>query len=229
MRFAARCKTAARACLRIMAWSRWVSISARAVWLRAHEVEVLARQYLLACQLGAPPLLSGRADGRGAGKVQDVWQTQGKPSISDACLKEVVGSHRSEEILQRRQLWLWSSARFDGWDVLGKSTCAVRYGVRQPRLPVCSKSDNSSTSSSSTGSASEAASAPASAPVANAAGGKTKIGFSVSTLNNAFFVGLTAGVEKGAKEQGLRSRADQCERRRAAAGQRRHQSSEPVA
>ena len=31
---------------------------ARAVWL-AHEVEVLARQYLLACQLGAPPLLSG--------------------------------------------------------------------------------------------------------------------------------------------------------------------------
>jgi len=30
---------------------------ARAVWL-AHEVEVLARQYLLACQLGAPPLLS---------------------------------------------------------------------------------------------------------------------------------------------------------------------------
>jgi len=30
---------------------------ARAVWL-AHEVEVLARQYLLACQLGPPPLLS---------------------------------------------------------------------------------------------------------------------------------------------------------------------------
>ena len=30
---------------------------ARAVWL-AHEVEVLAKQYLLACQLGAPPLLS---------------------------------------------------------------------------------------------------------------------------------------------------------------------------
>jgi len=30
---------------------------ANAVWL-AHEVEVLARQYLLACQLGPPPLLS---------------------------------------------------------------------------------------------------------------------------------------------------------------------------
>jgi len=30
---------------------------AHAVWL-AHEVEVLARQYLLACQLGPPPLLS---------------------------------------------------------------------------------------------------------------------------------------------------------------------------
>jgi ribose transport system substrate-binding protein len=96
----------------------------------------------------------------------------------------------------------WSSARFDGWDVLGKSTCAVLL-CAAAALAGCSKSDNSSTSSSSTGSASEAASAPASAPVANAAGGKTKIGFSVSTLNNAFFVGLKAGVEKGAKEQGF--------------------------
>jgi L-fuculose-phosphate aldolase len=29
----------------------------RALWL-AHEVEVLAKQYLLACQLGTPPVLS---------------------------------------------------------------------------------------------------------------------------------------------------------------------------
>jgi ribose transport system substrate-binding protein len=41
------------------------------------------------------------------------------------------------------------------------------------------------------------------APASGAGGGKTKIGFSVSTLNNAFFVGLKLGVEKGAKEQGF--------------------------
>jgi L-fuculose-phosphate aldolase len=33
---------------------------ARALWL-ANEVEVLAQQYLLACQLGTPPLLSDEA------------------------------------------------------------------------------------------------------------------------------------------------------------------------
>ncbi|GAB2878816.1 ribose ABC transporter substrate-binding protein RbsB [Paraburkholderia jirisanensis] len=46
------------------------------------------------------------------------------------------------------------------------------------------------------------ASAPAAAPAAGN-GGKPKIGFSVSTLNNAFFVGLKLGVEKGSKEQGF--------------------------
>lgn len=92
----------------------------------------------------------------------------------------------------------WSSARFDGWDVLGKPTCAVLL-CAAAALAGCSKSDNSSTSTTS----GQAASAPASAPVANASGGKTKVGFSVSTLNNAFFVGLKAGVEKGAKEQGF--------------------------
>jgi len=92
----------------------------------------------------------------------------------------------------------WSSARFDGWDVFGKPTCAVLL-CAAAALAGCSKSDNSSTSTTS----GQAASAPASAPVANASGGKTKVGFSVSTLNNAFFVGLKAGVEKGAKEQGF--------------------------
>ncbi|HMC47340.1 MAG TPA: class II aldolase/adducin family protein, partial [Caballeronia sp.] len=33
---------------------------ARALWL-ANEVEVLAQQYLLACQLGTPPVLSDEA------------------------------------------------------------------------------------------------------------------------------------------------------------------------
>jgi ribose transport system substrate-binding protein len=81
---------------------------------------------------------------------------------------------------------------------LGKPTCAVLL-CAAAALAGCSKSDNSSTSTTS----GQAASAPASAPVANASGGKTKVGFSVSTLNNAFFVGLKAGVEKGAKEQGF--------------------------
>ncbi|MEA3127717.1 MAG: L-fuculose-phosphate aldolase, partial [Caballeronia sp.] len=33
---------------------------ARALWL-ANEVEVLAQQYLLACQIGTPPVLSDEA------------------------------------------------------------------------------------------------------------------------------------------------------------------------
>ncbi|WP_244829678.1 sugar ABC transporter substrate-binding protein [Caballeronia sp. TF1N1] len=97
----------------------------------------------------------------------------------------------------------WNSARFDGWGTFGKSTGAV-FLCAAAALSGCSKSDNSSTASSSGASSSEAASAPASAPApAAAAGGKAKIGFSIATLNNAFFVGLKAGVEKGAKEQGF--------------------------
>jgi ribose transport system substrate-binding protein len=96
----------------------------------------------------------------------------------------------------------WSSARFDSWGTVGKSAGALVLCAAA--LAGCSKSDNSSSSgSSSAASASSAASVPASAPAAAAAtsGGKSKIGFSIATLNNAFFVGLKAGVERGAKEQ----------------------------
>jgi len=86
----------------------------------------------------------------------------------------------------------WSSARFDGWDVLGKPTCAVLL-CAAAALAGCSKSDNSSTSTTS----GQAASAPASAPVANASGGKTKVGFSVSTLNNAFLCRPEGGRGEG--------------------------------
>jgi ribose transport system substrate-binding protein len=69
-------------------------------------------------------------------------------------------------------------------------------------LAGCSKSE--SPSSSGTAASDAGASAPAAmASAAPAAGGKTKIGFSVSTLNNAFFVGLKLGVEKGSKDQGF--------------------------
>jgi ribose transport system substrate-binding protein len=68
-------------------------------------------------------------------------------------------------------------------------------------LAGCSKSE--SPSSSGTAASDAGASAPAVASAAPAAGGKTKIGFSVSTLNNAFFVGLKLGVEKGSKDQGF--------------------------
>jgi ribose transport system substrate-binding protein len=98
----------------------------------------------------------------------------------------------------------WSSARFDSWGTFGKSTGAALL-CAAAALSGCSKSDNSSSTSSTNAAsgANAAASAPASAPAATSAGGKTKIGFSIATLNNAFFVGLKAGVERGAKDQGF--------------------------
>jgi L-fuculose-phosphate aldolase len=48
---------------------------ARAVWL-AHEVEVLARQYLLALQIGAPPVLSDRQ----MDEVLEKFKTYGRRS-----------------------------------------------------------------------------------------------------------------------------------------------------
>ncbi|MDR5733815.1 class II aldolase/adducin family protein [Caballeronia sp. LZ025] len=50
----------------------------RAVWL-AHEVEVLARQYLLALQLGAPPVLTGEQ----MHEVLERFKTYGKRSKDD--------------------------------------------------------------------------------------------------------------------------------------------------
>ncbi|WP_250526707.1 L-fuculose-phosphate aldolase [Caballeronia sp. GAWG2-1] len=52
---------------------------ARAVWL-AHEVEVLAKQYLLACQLGAPPLLSEEQ----MDEVLEKFKTYGKRDKKDS-------------------------------------------------------------------------------------------------------------------------------------------------
>ena len=52
---------------------------ARALWL-AHEVEVLAKQYLLACQLGTPPVLS---DGQ-MNEVVDKFRNYGPRRTKDA-------------------------------------------------------------------------------------------------------------------------------------------------
>lgn len=71
-------------------------------------------------------------------------------------------------------------------------------------LAGCSKSESPAPSSSGSAASDAGAAAPApaaSAPAAAAAGGKQKIGFSIATLNNAFFVGLKLGVEKGVKTQ----------------------------
>jgi ribose transport system substrate-binding protein len=76
----------------------------------------------------------------------------------------------------------------------------------------CSKSESPSSGQAATGAsapeaaastpaATAAAAAPAS-PAAPAAGAM-KVGFSIATLNNAFFVGLKSGVERGAKSQGF--------------------------
>lgn len=96
----------------------------------------------------------------------------------------------------------WHSGRFDTWSTFGASTGTVVL-CAAAALSGCSKSE----SPSSTTAASDAAVSPAAmasaAPAATPAAGKTKIGFSVSTLNNAFFVGLKLGVEKGAKDQGF--------------------------
>ena len=97
----------------------------------------------------------------------------------------------------------WNSGRFDAWGKFG-ATAGTVVLCAAAVLTGCSKSE--SPSSSSTAASDAGASAPAamaSAAPAASAGGKTKIGFSVSTLNNAFFVGLKLGVEKGAKDQGF--------------------------
>jgi L-fuculose-phosphate aldolase len=51
---------------------------ARAVWL-AHEVEVLAKQYLLALQIGAPPLLSDEQ----MDEVLEKFKTYGRRNTED--------------------------------------------------------------------------------------------------------------------------------------------------
>jgi len=103
----------------------------------------------------------------------------------------------------------WNTARFDRWTTRGASTSATLLLCAAAALSGCSKNESSSGStaaSDASASAAAMANAPASAPAAAPAagnGGKPKIGFSVSTLNNAFFVGLKLGVEKGSKEQGF--------------------------
>ena len=95
----------------------------------------------------------------------------------------------------------WNSGRFDRWGTLGASTGTVVLCVAAA-LSGCSKSESPSASTAASDTAASPASVASAAPVA-AAGGKPKIGFSVSTLNNAFFVGLKLGVEKGAKDEGF--------------------------
>jgi ribose transport system substrate-binding protein len=101
----------------------------------------------------------------------------------------------------------WSSAGFDRWAAprarMGVSVGAVVLAFAA-MLGGCSKSESPGSSDASSGAA--AANAPASAPAqadAAPAGGKLKVGFSIATLNNAFFVGLKNGVERGAKQQGF--------------------------
>ena len=105
----------------------------------------------------------------------------------------------------------WSSARFDGWARFGASASTVVL-CAVAALGGCSKSESPSSgqaasgasapeAAASTPAATAAAAAPAS-PAAPAAGAM-KVGFSIATLNNAFFVGLKSGVERGAKAQGF--------------------------
>ncbi|CAB3773161.1 sugar ABC transporter substrate-binding protein [Paraburkholderia humisilvae] len=103
----------------------------------------------------------------------------------------------------------WNAARFDRWTSLGAPMGAALLCVAAV-LGGCSKSE--SPSSGSTAASDTSASGAALANAAPAAsggesgggsGGMKKIGFSVSTLNNAFFVGLKLGVEKGSKTEGF--------------------------
>ena len=102
----------------------------------------------------------------------------------------------------------WNSARFNGWSSLGAPAGAGLLCLAAA-LSGCSKSESPSSgtaaSDASASGAAVASAAPAAAPAAAAssAGGKTKVGFSIATLNNAFFVGLKLGVEKGSKDQGF--------------------------
>jgi ribose transport system substrate-binding protein len=88
----------------------------------------------------------------------------------------------------------WNSDRFDRWSKVGVSTGALVL-CAAAALSGCSKSETSTTASTNAGASA--------APAADAGGGKVKVGFSASTLNNAFFVGLKSGVEKGTKAQGF--------------------------
>ncbi|MCG5072170.1 sugar ABC transporter substrate-binding protein [Paraburkholderia tagetis] len=97
----------------------------------------------------------------------------------------------------------WSSAGFDGWVARGArmgTTAGVAMFAAAAMLAGCSKTESPKTSATDSGTA--LASAPAQAAAAPA-GGKMKVGFSIATLNNAFFVGLKSGVERGAKQQGF--------------------------
>jgi len=107
----------------------------------------------------------------------------------------------------------WSSARFDGWSKFGASAGTVMVCAAFAALGGCSKSESPSTGQAAAGaSAPEAAASASAATTAQAspadaaspaAGGAMKVGFSIATLNNAFFVGLKSGVERGAKAQGF--------------------------
>src|SRR5260370_26448319 len=90
----------------------------------------------------------------------------------------------------------WNSERFDRWSKVGASAGAVVL-CAAAALSGCSKNESSTTASTDAGASAAASAAPA------AGSGKVKVGFSVSTLNNAFFVGLKAGVEKGSKAEGF--------------------------
>jgi len=97
----------------------------------------------------------------------------------------------------------WNSGRFDAWSKLGART-GTAVLCAAAALSGCSKSESPSTTTAASDASASPAAVASAAPAAPAAsGGKTKIGFSVSTLNNAFFVGLKLGVEKGSKEQGF--------------------------
>ncbi len=92
------------------------------------------------------------------------------------------------------------SRSLNTWVTLGARTGAAVM-CAAAALSGCSKSESPSSSTAASDASASPASVASAAPAASA--GNTKIGFSVSTLNNAFFVGLKLGVEKGSKEQGF--------------------------
>ncbi|QYD70365.1 sugar ABC transporter substrate-binding protein [Paraburkholderia edwinii] len=99
----------------------------------------------------------------------------------------------------------WNAGRFDRWTSFGPSAAAVLLCTAAV-LSGCSKNESSSGSNAASDTSAPAAASAAPATTASGGGengGKAKIGFSVSTLNNAFFVGLKLGVEKGAKAEGF--------------------------
>ncbi|MEX3978493.1 sugar ABC transporter substrate-binding protein [Paraburkholderia sp. EG287A] len=98
----------------------------------------------------------------------------------------------------------WSSAGFDRWVARSArmgATAGVTMFAAAAMLAGCSKSESPSTTAAASDAA--AASAPAQAAAATPAVTKIKVGFSIATLNNAFFVGLKNGVERGADKQGF--------------------------